>query len=77
MRKWQKNETKLGHCSGFFPPIPLLWYCFVKKQYQRRGIGGKNTTSRGSWFFAAKTLDFESSIEVLKELGSLYKMDQL
>ena len=36
-----------------------------------------DTTSRGSRLFAAKTLDFESSIEVLKELGSLYKMDQL
>ncbi len=33
--------------------------------------------AEGVGFFAAKTLDFESSIEVLKELGSLYKMDQL
>ena len=34
-------------------------------------------TCRGSGLFAVKTLDFESSIGVLKELGSLYKMDQL
>ena len=33
--------------------------------------------SRGNGFFAAKTLDFKSSIEVLKEFRSLYKMDQL
>ena len=31
----------------------------------------------GGALFAAKTLDFESSIEVFKELRSLYKMDQL
>ena len=27
--------------------------------------------------FREKMIDFESSIEVLKEIGSLYKMDQL
>ena len=30
----------------FFPPMPLLWYCFYTKQYQRRGIGGKKPLQR-------------------------------
>ena len=67
MRKWQKIKIKPGCCSGFFssnaPPLVLFCIGTVPKV--------------GHWLFAAKTLDFESSIEVLKELGSLYKMNQL
>ena len=44
----------------------------------------RNSTKGGALAFkiqpeegAEKTLDFESSIEVLEELGSLYKMEQL
>ena len=55
----------------FFPPMPLLWYCFYTKQYKRRGIGGKKPLQRPAFIlyfviFTLKMKLFWSSYEILK-----------
>ena len=75
LQKWQKNKTKLGCCSGFFPPMVL--FCIETVLKAGHWPLKYNYSSKGRGLFTAKTLDFESTIEVRTELGSLYKMDQL
>ena len=72
LRKTQKQaaavDFKIHCCEAGLYPVGFLY-----------------PTSRGSgagWWlwgglFVAKTIDFESSVEVLVDLRSLYKIDQL
>ena len=74
-----KNLNKTGLLQWLFSSNapPLVLFCIKTVPKKGHWLLKYNYRSRGSGLFAAKTFDFESSIEVLKELGSLYKMDQL
>ena len=77
------NPTTVGFLTNapISPDAPrLVLLCFVKKQYQTRGIGFKKPTPRkgaGRSAFLGKTRDFESSVEALVEVGSVFKMGHL
>ena len=77
------NPTTVGFLTNapISPDAPrLVLLCFVKKQYQTRGIGFKKPTPRkgaGRSAFLGKTRDFESSVEALIEVGSVFKMGHL
>ena len=77
------NPTTVGFLTNapISPDAPrFVLLCFVKKQYQTRGIGFKKPTPRkgaGRSAFLGKTRDFESSVEALIEVGSVFKMGHL